>query len=321
MPSFADWLKASFADYRRRWAVMLAVAGLTGAAALLGGFLPFLPAGLLSLAGAGNPWVVWGAATLVSLTAVLWLSTWAQAAATRVALTDDPAPACLREGWKATGAFGWALTLVLVAVCGGWVLLVLPGLALSVLLLLAPMAVITGEAEGTRALALSWARVKPRFGTVAGRMLAASLITAAPGWIPYVGWLIAMFWAPFGLFALARLEKDLRAAEPAPAVPDWMGGAVAALSLVLALGLAGAGYAAVKGGQAAARAIMGPGGLAERVHPETAQAYIEALGRGDEEGANKAYKDIIQQLRTPPADPAGATPVSVSTTVFVGGAP
>jgi len=319
MPSFADWLRASFDDYRRRWAVLLAVAGMSGAAALLGGFLPFVPAGLLSLAGVGPAWAVWGSATLVSLCAVLWLSTWAQAAATRAALTDDGAAECLKKGWALTGAFGWVLTMTLLAVAGGWFLLVAPGLVLSVLLFLAPMITASGEADGVRALALSWARVRPRFGLVAARVLAASLLAAAPGWIPYVGWLIAMFWAPFGLVAVARLEKDVRAADPAPAAPAWMGGAVAALSLVFVLGTAAAGFAAARGARAAMDLLVGPDGLAARVRPETAQAYVEALGRGDEDGAKKALDEIMTQVRTAPA--AGTPQTVVSTAAFSGALP
>ncbi len=44
MPSFAQWLKASWDDFRRRWAVLIAVAGAA------------------SFFGAGPAWAVWGLA-------------------------------------------------------------------------------------------------------------------------------------------------------------------------------------------------------------------------------------------------------------------
>src|ERR1039458_9388266 len=95
MPSFADWLKASWEDFRRRWAVLLAVAGTGGAVTLAAGFLPFLPAALATLFGVGPAWAVWGSAAVVSLSAVLWFSTWAQAAMMRAAMTDETARECL----------------------------------------------------------------------------------------------------------------------------------------------------------------------------------------------------------------------------------
>lgn len=317
MPSFSDWLKASWEEYRRRWPVLMGVAGLTGAATLAGGFLPLLPAAVLTLGGFGSPWAVWGAASLAALCAALWLSTWGQAALTRAALSDDPAAACLSRGWALTASFGWVFTLILLAVAGGWYLLILPGILLSVLLFPAPLIVADGEAVGVEALALSWARVRPRFGAVALRLAAAGLIAAAPGWLPYIGWLVAMLWSPIGLVLLARLGRDLRAADPAPERPRWMGAAVAGLSLVFVLGTAAFGWAMAAGARAAMDAMGGPEGLAARVKPESAQAYVEALGRGDEEGAKKALAEVVAQLKTAP--PSSQT--VVSTAAFSGAAP
>ncbi|MDE2142472.1 MAG: hypothetical protein KGJ84_08690, partial [Elusimicrobia bacterium] len=223
MPSFSDWLKASWADYRRRGAVLLAVAGTGGAVALVAGFVPFLPAALLSAAGAGPAWAAWGLASLAAISAVLWFTTWAQAAATRAAMTEDKAGACLSLAWKQNAEFGWVLTLSLLAVAGGYCLFLIPGVLLSMLLFFSGFYQIDGEADGLEALELSWGRVRPRLGAVSLRVLAAGAIAAAPGWIPYVGWVIAMFWTPFGLMALARLARDLRAADPDPVRPKRLG--------------------------------------------------------------------------------------------------
>jgi hypothetical protein len=300
MPSFSDWLKGSWDDYRRRWAVLLGVAGVAGAAALAAGAAPFVPAALATMAGVGPAWAVWGLAALVSVLAILWFTTWAQAAATRAAMTEDKAGDCLSLAWKRTGAFGWVLTLSLLAVGGGWFLLVIPGLVLSVLLFFAAFIQISGEADGLRALALSWGRVRPRFGPVSARVFSAALIAAAPGWIPYVGWLIAMFWTPFGVVALARLARDLRAADPEPETPSWLGGAVAGLSGVFAVGTLLCVFLAARTAAAAAKSFNEPGGLASRVRPETAQALIDAFsGQADEEQKKKAYEDLLAELRAP----------------------
>jgi hypothetical protein len=309
MPSFGDWLKASWGDFRRRWAVLLAVAGAGGGATLAAGFLPFVPAALATLFGVGPAWAVWGSASVVSLTAVLWLSTWAQAAMMRAALTDETTRECLTAAWGQTEAFAWVLTLALLAVAGGYVLFIIPGLILSVMLFAAPFCQISGEAKGTRALGLSWARVKPHFGEVALRLFAATALTAAPGWIPYVGWIIMMFWAPFSFIAMARLDKDLRAAEPEAAPPDWMGAAVGGLGAVLIIGTAAAAFVGVRLASAAARDFNSPGGLASRVRPEKAQAFVDAyMTQGSDEQKKKAFDDLLADFRSSggaPALPAG----------------
>jgi hypothetical protein len=302
MPSFADWLKGSWGDFRRRWAVLLAVAGLGGAATVAAGLFPFIPAALATLLGAGRAWAVWGGAMLVSLLAVLWLSSWAQAAMMRAALTDEPAMECLAAAWGQTAAFAWVLSLAMLAMAGGYVLLVVPGLVLSVLLFAAPFCQISGEAEGMRALGLSWARVKPHFGEVSLRLLAATALTAAPGWLPYVGWLVMMFWAPFSFIAMARLDKDLRAARPEARPPEWMGRAVAGLGAVAVIGALAASVLAVRAVTAVARNFNEPGGLASRVRPETAQAAVVAFTEpSSDEEKKKAINDVIAELRSPRA--------------------
>jgi len=313
MPSFGDWLKASWGDFRRRWSVLLAVAGAGGAATLAAGFFPFIPAALLTAFGVGPSWAVWGGAALVSISAILWLSTWAQAALMRAAATDEPTRQCLSLAWGQTAAFAWVLSLALLAIVGGYFLLIVPGLLLSVLLFAAPFCQITGEADGVRALGLSWSRVRPRFGTVAGRLFAATMITAAPGWIPYVGWIVMMFWAPFSFIAMARLDKDLRAAEPEAVSPPWMGGAVAGLAAVFLLGGFAATYGAVRMTQAAMREYNAPGGIASRLRPETAQALMDAYAQGSDEQKSKALADLLGQIKGGLADNGAPTTVVIST--------
>jgi hypothetical protein len=300
MPSFSDWLKASWDDFRRRWGVLMAVAGVSGAAALAGGFAPFVPAALLTASGVGPAWAVWGLASIAAVLAALWLSTWAQAAVTLAAMTELPAGECLAQGWKRTGAFAWVLSLALVATCGAYFLFIIPGLLLSVLLFFGAFICMSGEAEGERALALSWARVRPRFGAVSARVVAAGLLAAAPGWIPGVGWIIAMFWAPFGVVALARVAKDLRAADPEPALPPRFGAALAGLAAVFAVGGALSCFLAVRAVSETMRTFNDPGGLASRLRPETAQELTGLLtGQGSDEDKKKAYDDLLSDLRKP----------------------
>ena len=307
MPSFGDWLKASWASFRARWGVLLAVAGAGGAATMFGVVLPLAPAGLASLFGVGPAWAVWGTASAVSVLAALWLSTWAQAAVLRAALTDETAGRCLSLAWGQTSAFAWVLTLVLLAVAGGYCILVLPGLALAVLLFAAPICAITGEAHGIRALEVSWARVRPRFGSVALRMLAAAAIAAAPARIPYIGWLIAMVWTPFGLVALARLSADLRAADPEPEAQPWMGGAVAGLSAVFVLGTALAVALAVRTVSGVVKSFGGTDALLSRgLDAPTGDALIAALSGKATPEQQRRVLDFL----TPPAPSTSTAPAA-----------
>jgi hypothetical protein len=280
------------------------------------GFLPFIPAALATLFGVGPAWAVWGSAVVVSLTAVLWLSTWMQAAMMRAALTDETTRECLSLAWGQTGPFAWVLSLALLAVAGGYILFIVPGLILSVMLFAAPFCQISGEAEGARALGLSWARVKPHFGLVALRLFAATALTTAPGWIPYVGWIIMLFWAPFSFIAMARLDKDLRAAEPEARAPDWMGGAIAGLTAVVLVGTVAASFLTLRLVTAAVRDFHSPGGLASRVRPETTQAVLNAFsGQASDDQKKQAFTDLLAEIRAPAAAPAlstGAVQVIVS---------
>lgn len=325
MPPFSDWLQGSWEDFRRRWGVLLGVMGVTGIATMVAGFVPFVPAALASAFGVGPAWVVWTSATVVSLLAVLWLSTWGQAALIVAAQGDEPAGKVLSLAWSKTPAFAWTLTLVLLALSGGWFLFLLPGLLLSVMLFSAPFVQAAGEAEGLAALGVSWARVRPRFGAVALRLFAAGVFAAAPGYIPYVGWLVMMFWAPFGVVATARLARDLREAEPAPAAPSWLGGLVAALSVVFVAGTAAVGMAAQRAYAAAAREFGSPDGAISRLKPETMQAALQAMAGDDESAKRAAFAEVLKEMSptgssvTVSTDAAGG--VTASTTTVLAPAP
>ena len=296
MPPVYAWLRASWDEYRVRWTVLIAVLGAGGIATLLAGFVPMVPALILTMLGVSPAWMVWGTASLISVLAVLWLSTWAQAAVVRAAMTDETAMNSMTRAWPQTDSFGWVLTLSVVAIAGGGVLFLIPGLILSVGLFVAPMIVISEDIRGLRALAVSWARVKPFFMATSLRLFVLGLIALLPGRIPYVGWIIAMFWAPFGFIAAARLSKDLKAASPNPSEPGWMGGAVALLSFALIAGTAAAGYAAWRFAKNGWDAVGGVEGLATRVRPETGQALLEAIGRGDEDAEKKATNSILSEI-------------------------
>lgn len=271
LPRVEDWLSASWTDYRRRWLPLMAVLAAGGLVTAFAVLLPVLPAAAAAYSGAVSPWPAWGAAFAFSLLAGLWLSTWAQAAAMLAALRDEGAGEALSEGWRRTPAFAWVLSLVLLAAGGGLVLLIVPGLVLGVLLFFAPYYQMSGEESGLGAVELSYARVRPHFGAVAGRLVLAAAIVWIPSLIPWLGWLIGPLWAPFGLVACARLAADLKDLSPAPERPR-LAAPVAALSAVLVLATAAAAWGATRAAAAMADAFAS--GAVTLPDTETAQSML-----------------------------------------------
>ncbi len=316
LPSIEDWLSASWADFKRRWGALMVVVGVSGLVTAFGVLLPLVPAGIAQLLGAASPWLIWGGASFAALLIGLWLSTWAQAAALRAATTDAGASDALSYGWKKTLPFMVVFGLATCAIAGGLVLLVLPGLVLAGLLAFAPFYQMDGEAEGMAALELSWARSRPHLGAVLVRLLIAWLITLAPGWLPWIGWLIAPFWAPFGLVALARLAADLKTASPSPEKPAGAVPAVWGATALLCLALGAGAYGAARG----VSALMGQyksGALAAKAPDEaTARALLAVLqGKATAEDNEKALSYAISFSSTgaialppePLPDPAQST--------------
>lgn len=271
----------------------MSVIALGGLATAAGALLPLIPAGLAAVFGAGSPWLIWSAAALVSLLVGLVVSTWAQAAAVRAAASDEGAGEALRLGWGQTPAFAWVLSLVMLAAGGGFVLLIVPGLILSVLLFFAPFYQITGEDHGMGAVELSFARVRPVLGPVSTRLLVVGLVTWLPSWIPYVGWLIGPLWAPFAIVACARLADDLKTLAPAPERTS-LGPAVGALSFVLVAAMFVSSWAATRGAMALYNSYAS--GRIELKAPdaETAQALLAVLqGQGSDEDKRRSATYVL----------------------------
>lgn len=292
LPSIQDWLSASWADFRRRWLALMAVLGLTSLATAFAVLLPVVPAGFAGFLGV-SPWLAWGPALTAALLAGLYLSTWGQAALTRAAALDEPSAESLAAGWRQTPEFGLALSLVLLAAGGGFVLLVVPGLVLAALLLFAPFYQLSGEERGLASLELSWARARPALGAVCARLVLAVLIAIVPSWLPFVGWLVGPLWAPFGLVACARLAADLKAMSPAPERPRLLV-PVAALGAVLVLATGAASYGAARAVFAVSDAYAS--GRLTPMMPDsmTAQSLLAVLqGGGTDEDRRRSEAFVI----------------------------
>ncbi|MBI2387566.1 MAG: hypothetical protein HYV14_16390 [Elusimicrobia bacterium] len=291
LPSVEDWLSASWADYRRRWAALMAVLALSVVAAVGAALLPFVPAAAAALAGAAPPWTLFGVGWVLSVLAVMVASAWGMAATLRAAAFDEGVAESLRAAWRQTPAFAWVTSLAMLAAGGGFVLLIVPGLILGVLVFFSPFYQLSGEASGLAAMELSFARVRPVLGAAAGRLALLATVVCLPSWIPWVGWIVAALWAPFGYVACARLADDLKALNPAPERPR-LGGAVAALALVMTLATVAISWAAARAGAAMSEAFAS--GAVALPDAETAQSMLAVLqGRGTEDDARRSTTFVL----------------------------
>ena len=252
MTSIEDWIGRSWERFKRRWWVLLAASGVAGAASLLGALVPALAGYYVGGLGRWPVWAVTGAASVVSLLALLWLSTWAQAAALEAASTEADIRTCLSDAWVKTGHFAWTLSLVLLACGGAFFLLFLPGLWLAPLLFWAPFITMSEGVGGVAALETSWRRVSGRWWAVAGRLALVVVVPFAIGFIPLVGWLLSLAAGPFTFVMLAELADELRRLDPGPEAPaPRLALPVAALSVVF---LAGS-YYVIRGAMLAAASL------------------------------------------------------------------
>lgn len=291
LPSVEDWLSASWADYKRRWAPLMGVIAVGFVATMAAMLLPILLAVPFAYSGAVNAWLAMGAGWVLSTLALLAVSTWAQAAAIRAASFEEPAFESLREGWRRTPAFAWVLSLATLAIGGALVLLIVPGLAAAVLLFFAVFYQMSGEDSGMGAVELSFARVRPHFWAVASRLLLLATIAWAPSWIPWIGWLLGLLLAPFMVVAVARLAGDLKTLAPAPERPS-LGVPVAALSAILLLATVGVTWAAARTAFALGEAYAS--GQLPLPDAETAQAMRAVLeGTGTEADSRRATDYIL----------------------------
>jgi hypothetical protein len=98
----------------------------------------------------------------------------------------------------------------------GMVLLVLPGIALTVLLGLAPWSFAKDGTGVFESLGASARMAKGRFFGLLGRLLLAVLIAVPVMVVPVLGWLLGPAWV---LVAWSLLHEDLRAPVPARTAP------------------------------------------------------------------------------------------------------
>lgn len=320
LPGVGDLFSRSWQEYRGRVWKILAVGGLGAAATLAGWFLPMAAAGVWA-ATAGFSLTPWILASLAALSASLWLVSWAQVAMMELAL-DPTERMSIGESWRAAwpkvARFSWVCILWFVVVCGGFFLLFVPGVYIGVALALAPFYCVAEGAGGLAALERSWAGARGRWWSLLWRLALIGAVTSAVSSIPYIGWILSGFVAPFALVATAQLYGDVVRSAPAAAAAPSSGRWIFA---ACGCGLLLAAAFAVRGALALDAALpdleaRGRSLLSHPVDPSTAQQVVSIL----EGGLTTENIDKAQQL-IEAAQAAGAAAAPAASTAVVAGLP
>jgi hypothetical protein len=236
--TLGDILSAAFNIYKAyasKLAVIVAivVAPLSFVSALISG-VAFAP-GTTTVVIFGKPTQVpdsRGVLVLLVVAAIgaaIWVIIWAvlEAAIIRAAAEatiGDPVDpeASYRYGFKRLGSVILVSLLVGLAVLGGLILFVIPGLIFAVFLCVSVPALIVEDRRGTEAMSRSWNLVKGHFWHAVGVILVAGIITGLiDGIISSIGgnaWFVRWIFtaiatvvtAPYSALVLVLLYLDLR---------------------------------------------------------------------------------------------------------------
>lgn len=315
----AELFRRSWDGYRVKVWRILGIGALGAAGGLLAGMGPLVAAACFWAVSGRFSLLAWVLAALVSILLVLSVGSWAQLATMECALDETGAldiPAAYRAAWDKIGPFSWVCILFLVLVFGGVFLFLLPGVVVGVFLALSPYACVAEGAQGFGALERSWACVRGRWWSVALRLALIGAVTTLASSIPWIGFILSGFAAPYALILSAELYRDAaRTAAPQPpsaAAPRWAF-AACALGLFVALAAASRGavalYRAVPALEARGRSLL--------EHPLDAQAAQQAAevlqGGLSPENIGRAA-DLVLAAQAPQAPGSAQAGLSVSTT-------
>ncbi len=306
----------TFSEARRlfadRFALLLAVGGTGAAGCMLALFLPLLAA--LLLTGFMPSIVMWSAASVVAVSAVLWGASWMQAAMIEAVLDPQIKPSwteCYRVSWPKVAGFSWVCILFFVLVCGGFFFFLAPGVFLGVALVFAPVIAVADGIGGMGALTRSMDLVRGRWSPVALRLVLGGLAGAAPGMVPYVGWLLGGLAAPFSMVWAVVVYKDLCALPPKGDAPaGWR----ARWPLILAAGgLLVASWMTMQTAQAIKENFPALRAQYQRMveHPpsaDKAQQAIALLEHNDYAGAYQLLQTSTATVASEPAAPNSTIP-------------
>lgn len=117
----------------------------------------------------------------------------------------------LLTAWPYLGSFAWVLILVSLAVLGGLVLFIIPGIIFAVWFLFSRYILIFEDKKGISALKESRRLVQGNWWGVFGRLLIIGILASIISYIPFLGSLINMFFiVPFVAIYNYLIYKDLK---------------------------------------------------------------------------------------------------------------
>ena len=177
----------------------LVLAALIGAGALLFLFLPDFRHVILL------------ASILPASAATIWCANWALTALF-TAIADDSCG--IKEAFRlakpVTLAHIWLTVLMGLVIAGGYMLLIVPGVVLTVWFFFAPLILINEDVRGMEALLKSKEYVRGRWLGVCWRLIAVWFISIVISCIPVIGQLLAFLFIPFSFVCSFLIYQELR---------------------------------------------------------------------------------------------------------------
>jgi len=178
---------------------MLVLAALIGAGALLFLFLPDFRHVIL-LAG-----------IFPASAATIWCANWALTALfTAIADNTCGIKEAFRCAKPVTLAHIWLTMLMGLVIAGGYMLLIVPGVVLTVWFFFAPLILINEDVRGMEALLKSKEYVRGRWLGVCWRLIAIWFISVVISCIPVIGQLLAFLFIPFSFVCSFLIYQELR---------------------------------------------------------------------------------------------------------------
>lgn len=178
---------------------MLVLAALIGAGALLFLFLPDFRHVILL------------ASIFPASAATIWCANWALTALfTAIADNTCGIKEALRCAKPVTLAHIWLTMLMGLVIAGGYMLLIVPGVVLTVWFFFAPLILINEDVRGMEALLKSKEYVRGRWLGVCWRLIAIWFISVVISCIPVIGQLLAFLFIPFSFVCSFLIYQELR---------------------------------------------------------------------------------------------------------------
>jgi len=120
----------------------------------------------------------------------------------------------LAISWKKLASFFWVSFLSGLAVLGGYILFIIPGIIFSVWFTFSVFVFICEGLKGTSALKRSKQLVQGYWWPIFGRIVVLGIITLLISWIKFFGPILNIFFmAPFSIVYMYTLYKDLVAVK------------------------------------------------------------------------------------------------------------